>query len=87
MNDELLAEIEAAIKSIASIYPTAFNLYDEPLQRLAERIANLPRIRAADETLKTCQRLRRRAETGKRIQVADVEALDAAIAKATDTKG
>lgn len=40
-------------------------------------------IAAAPELLEACKRLRRRAETGKPIQVGDVHVLDAAIAKAT----
>ncbi len=34
----LVELIKADIKAVASIYPTAFNLYDEPMDRLARRI-------------------------------------------------
>jgi len=34
-------EIKKEIQNIASIYPTAFNLYDEPLNRLVQRIHSL----------------------------------------------
>jgi hypothetical protein len=36
--DELVYAVKRDIKSIASIYPSAFNLYDEPLDRLARRV-------------------------------------------------
>lgn len=36
---ELVQGIKYDIESIAKIYPTAFDLYDEPLSRLANRIA------------------------------------------------
>ena len=35
---ELEKRIKKDIKAIASIYPSAFDLYDEPLNRLAQRI-------------------------------------------------
>ena len=35
---ELVAAVKRDITAIASIYPTAFDLYDEPLARLAERV-------------------------------------------------
>ena len=47
-----------------------------------DREANALLDAAAPELLEACKRLRRRAKTGKHIQVGDVEALDAAIAKA-----
>lgn len=37
--DKLVAEIKKDIEAVANIYPTAFNLYEEPLNRLAQRIA------------------------------------------------
>ena len=33
-----IGEVKDAIRSVASIYPTAFDLYDEPLDRLAHRV-------------------------------------------------
>ncbi len=36
---ELIEGIKKDILNIACIYPTAFDLYDEPLERLAGRIA------------------------------------------------
>jgi len=39
--DEALREaVKKDIKNIASIYPTAFNLYEEPLDRLSWRIVS-----------------------------------------------
>jgi len=37
--EELISRIKKDIQNVASIYPTAFRLYDEPLDRLAHRVA------------------------------------------------
>lgn len=36
--EALVAAVKRDIKNVAHIYPTAFNLYDEPLDRLARRV-------------------------------------------------
>lgn len=36
----LVVKIKRDIKNIACIYPTAFDLHEEPMDRLARRIAN-----------------------------------------------
>lgn len=37
-DQDLLQQIKKDINAVANIYPTAFKLYDEPLDRLASRI-------------------------------------------------
>ena len=37
-SSELIEEVKKDIKAVASIYPTAFDLYDDPLERLAHRV-------------------------------------------------
>ncbi len=85
----LMIEIQREITKVASIYPTAFNLYDEPLQRLSGRIANLPQIHAL---LDACQgvesallphRADASAERTYTVSRAAIRALRAAIAAAT----
>lgn len=49
----------------------------------ARLIASAPKLKQQrDDLLKACERLRRRAETGKAITQGDVDVLEAAIAKA-----
>jgi len=36
--EALVAAVKRDIENIAHIYPTAFSLYDEPLDRLARRV-------------------------------------------------
>lgn len=36
--EALVAKVKRDIRNVARIYPTAFNLYDEPLDRLARRV-------------------------------------------------
>ena len=36
--NRLLYRVKRDIMAIASMYPSAFNLYDEPLDRLARRV-------------------------------------------------
>jgi Zn-dependent peptidase ImmA (M78 family) len=44
----MVQDIKLAINAIASIYPTAFDLYDEPLDRLAHRLGHLFRDKYGD---------------------------------------
>lgn len=45
---EMVVDIKIAINAVASVYPTAFDLYDEPLDRLAHRLGHLFRDKYSD---------------------------------------
>ena len=45
---DLVQDIKVAINEVAGIYPTAFHLYDEPLDRVAHKLAHLFRSKYGD---------------------------------------